>query len=266
DKPMNLLKIGITPSFFQPDIKRKTFGRKTLIYYEKEMAQWILNAGHLPVLIPQPPKSFRLKKLIENLDALIFFGGTDIHPQLYGETPLLKNSEYDPERDALELDIFKNALELQKPILGICRGAQLINVACGGTLYQDIPTQIQGALKHRDAVIYDKLFHHIQLTENAFHLKKIYPGQSQLLVNSVHHQAIKDLGQDLIVEAQCAEDGIIEALRYAKESPFVLGVQWHPEFMQKISQAKAQNSTSTEKVANPQALIQYFLKQVKKES
>ena len=114
-------------------------------------------------------------------------------------------------------------------MLGICRGQQLINVALGGTLYQDTATQKPGALLHQNPAIYDENYHHIDLLAGS-RLAGLYPGVTRAKVNTLHHQAVNRLGEGLVVEAHSAEDGVIEAIR--REGPgYLAGVQWHPEFL-----------------------------------
>jgi putative glutamine amidotransferase len=120
-----------------------------------------------------------------------------------------------------------------KPVLGVCRGLQLLNVAFGGTLYQDIALQQPGALRHRDAKLYDRNFHVVEFVPGT-RLASLYPTSSGAIVNSVHHQGIKDLAPFMRVEARCPNDGLIEAIRYDNErgpvKSYVAAVQWHPEF------------------------------------
>jgi putative glutamine amidotransferase len=118
-------------------------------------------------------------------------------------------------------------------VLGVCRGLQLLNVAFGGTLYQDIATQQPGALRHRDAALYDRNFHAVEFVPGT-RLAALHPGVPLAIVNSVHHQGIKDLAPFMTVEARCPNDGTIEAIRYDNErgpvQSYVAAVQWHPEF------------------------------------
>jgi len=114
-------------------------------------------------------------------------------------------------------------------VFGICRGCQLINVALGGTLYQDIQTQVGGALQHRCDQRYEDNFHAMRLTEGGW-LSRLYPKASVTRINTIHHQAVKTLGRDLVIEAVSDPDGIVEAIRWNGPS-YVAGIQWHPEFM-----------------------------------
>ena len=227
------LKIGISACFFHPDPDRAVFIGKTLQYVEQSMAHWIMSAGALPVMIPSPAgETSRGDVVLDDyarwLDGLVLEGGSDVWPGSYGEEPLQTRWSGDRIRDDYEKALF-SAFEAQgKPVLGVCRGLQLINVALGGTLYQDIGTQRQEALTHRDPSIYDRNFHEVEFVPGT-RLASLYPQTPRAKINSVHHQAIKDLAPGLVVEARCPADTTIEAIR-RPGSPFVAAVQWHPEF------------------------------------
>ena len=171
--------------------------------------------------------SIRLSDYPQYLDGLVLQGGADISPQSYGEQPLKPEWSGDRLRDAYEMELLHEFMEAGRPVLGICRGAQLINVALGGTLYQDIATQYKEPEIHVHED-YDKHAHGITW-EAGGSLAKLYPEQGISKVISIHHQAIKALGKGLRVEARSAEDGLIEAVRL-EGKPYVLGLQWHPEF------------------------------------
>ncbi len=155
-------------------------------------------------------------------------GGADVSPSSYGQQPLRPEWSGDVVRDRYEMELLEGFLAQGKPVLGICRGAQLINVAFGGSLYQDIVTQRADAKAHVDAELYDQ-HHHQIVFEPGSRLAQLYAGHAGGLVTSIHHQAVDRLGGDLQIEARATEDGMVEAIR-ATGSCFVAGVQWHPEF------------------------------------
>jgi putative glutamine amidotransferase len=226
---MSALKIGLSACFFHADPQRAIFKGKTLQYVEQSLAHWLLSEGLKVFMIPSLPEGapISIDTLIEDLDGLVLSGGSDVAPETYGEKPLKPEWKGDAIRDRYEIELVHAFMRHKKPVLGICRGAQLLNVALGGTLYQDIETQVPGALVHRNWEIYDQLFHGLRF-EPGSGLEKLY-GTTERKVNSVHHQAVKTLGNDLAVEAVSPKDGIIEAIRYTGDS-YALAVQWHPEF------------------------------------
>ena len=224
------MKIGLSSCFFHADPKRAIFKGKTLLYFEQSMSHWLMRERALVFLIPAPEQGspVSLHDLVSEMDALVLQGGSDVSPRSYGEKALKPEWEGDYIRDQYEIALTREFMEQEKPVLGICRGAQLLNVAFGGTLYQDIGTQVQGARVHRDWEIYDQNFHNIQMETGSI-LQTLYPTLPTAKVNSIHHQAIKDLGKGLKIEAKSTDDGIVEAIRHTG-SPFVYAVQWHPEF------------------------------------
>jgi len=194
---------------------------------ENDMARWIGKKGVLPVLLPDLEGEL-LTDIIDQMDGIILQGGSDIAPAQYGEDPIGK-WRGDAYRDQYELKILDYAIRKEKPILGICRGFQLMNVYFGGSLYQDIPSQKPGAGAHRSAELYDTINHPINFVPGTL-LGDLYGHVANPKVNTVHHQAVKQLGQDLEVYAH-SDDGFIEAFGYTKAAPGkVMGVQWHPEF------------------------------------
>src|SRR6185503_4795788 len=150
-------------------------------------------------------------------------------PRSYGESPLNPLWAGDEFRDQYEIELFHEFVTQGKPVFGICRGHQVINVALGGSLYQDIATQCPDTGTHRDEHKYDQCFHEVRILPNTW-LARLYPQQQVVRINTIHHQAIKALGEGLVVEAMSEPDGIVEAIRWEGHS-FVVGVQWHPEFM-----------------------------------
>ena len=158
----------------------------------------------------------------------MLMGGSDVCPETYGEKALKPEWNGDRVRDDYEIALLRAFVSGGKPVLGLCRGAQVINVALGGTLYQDIATQVPRALNHRNWAIYEKNCHATSFAPGSG-LAHLYPGIEVTKTNSIHHQAVKDLGRDLTVEAWSEPDRIVEAIRY-KGSGYLFAVQWHPEF------------------------------------
>jgi putative glutamine amidotransferase len=230
---MDRLKIAISACFFHPDPGRKAAPSKTLQFIEQSTAHWVMALGALPVMVPAPAgDTFRGDVVLDHyaqwLDGLVLHGGADVWPGSYGEEPLRPEWSGDRHRDAYEIALVKAFEAAGKPVFGICRGLQLINVAHGGTLYQDIATQKPGALTHRDAAAYDLNFHHVEILPDT-RLAELLPGERRHKINSVHHQGIKDLAPGFAVEALSPDDGVIEAIRH-QGAAWVAAVQWHPEF------------------------------------
>ncbi len=194
------------------------------------MSTWLNEAGFLTYILSIPATSqvSYLEKAVKDLDGLIISGGADVAPEAYNESPIKPEWSGDSKRDRYELEAIRIAFEYDVPILGICRGHQLLNVAFGGTLYQDIPTQIGEQLVHRDAVRYDENQHDIQI-EKSSALFQLY-GTTHGRVNSVHHQSIKDVADGFRVEATSQEDQVVESIFWTRGEAFIRGVQWHPEF------------------------------------
>ena len=184
----------------------------------------VMNAGGIPVMLPLTDREEELEEIAQRFDGFLFTGGPDVEPALYGQQKEDYCGGIDEERDAMEMKIFRLAFELDKPILGICRGIQLMNVALGGTLYQDIPTQAPSEITHR--VLERPLAREVHeiLVEPDCPFGDL---PLTLAVNSRHHQAIDQLAPGLKVRARAA-DGIIEAV-VMPEKPQVRAVQWHPE-------------------------------------
>jgi putative glutamine amidotransferase len=224
------IPIGVSAEFSHADPKRALFKGKTLLYLEESLSHWVAGVEALPFLIPSFPaaRADYAAEVAAHLSGLVLMGGSDVAPETYGEKPLRPEWAGDPIRDAYEIALVKEFRKQKKPILGICRGIQILNVALGGTLYQDITEQVPGAHLHRDWHRYDQNFHPVRL-EPGGQLAALYSGITSAVINSVHHQAVKDLAPGLIVEARSEVEGIVEAVSFPGE-PFLLGIQWHPEF------------------------------------
>ena len=226
-------RIGISVCFFHADAKRPIFTGKTLQYVEQSIVHWVQSAGALALVIPSPDGPTKrgdvtLRDYASMLDGLVLHGGSDVSPSSYGETPLQPEWSGDRVRDDYEIALLRAFVDARKPVLGVCRGLQVINVAYGGTLYQDIATQLPGSQTHRDASLYDQNFHEIEFVPET-RLCSLYPGIKRARVNSVHHQSVKKLADGFIVEAVATDDEMIEAVRW-NGSSYVAAVQWHPEF------------------------------------
>lgn len=188
----------------------------------------ITKAGGTPVVLPIVDDRDVMARFVDVIDGLVLSGGMDVDPTLYGEEPHPKLGKVSPERDFFEINIARAVLDKGKPLLGICRGCQVLNVSLGGTLFQDIHAQSsQPLLQH---VQQAPRYHgsHFAEISNDSKLKAVV-GQERIRVNSFHHQAVKEVGRGLVVSA-VASDGVVEAVE-STEHPFVIGVQWHPEHM-----------------------------------
>ena len=178
--------------------------------------------GGIPLLIPFIESKENIKEIVKKIDGLLLSGGRDIDPVLYGEEPT-KVHGMEPRKDMLEIELTKLVIKSGKPILGICRGAQMLNVACGGTLNQSI----SDGLKHYQEAPKDYPTHEIEIKSGTLLFKLI--GKKHIRVNSFHHQSVKDLAPGFRVSA-LAKDGIIEAIE-SKKHPFALGLQSHIEYL-----------------------------------
>ena len=191
-------------------------------------ARSVALAGGAPVIIPLELGEPAWQSIYDRVDGLLFPGGVDVNPAYYGEERHPRLGKVDDPLDQAELVLARWALEDHFPVLAICRGIQLINVAAGGTLYQDIPTQLPNAFPHAcNAPGYPRDFR--------AHMVHVEPGSRTaeamgtvaVKTNSRHHQAVRDVAQGFVVTAR-APDGVIEGIEH-EEAPFIVGVQWHPE-------------------------------------
>lgn len=212
--------IGLSASFEQPN----------RIFITRHYSDWLLRLGAIPVILPYTTDEQQIISYTTILDGLLLSGGGDIDPTLFGEEPHPNLGSIHPERDKLELILTKEMLKLDRPILAICRGIQLLNVAAGGTMYQDLPAQYKNnpeLIQHQQKAPTSHASHTVDLVPNS--KLSEYLNRTQIKTNSFHHQAVKEPAPDFKVCAM-SKDGVIEAIESVKHR-FVLGVQWHPECM-----------------------------------
>jgi putative glutamine amidotransferase len=212
--------IGITASFEE----------QHKIVITRHYSDWILRVGGLPMIIPYVEDTDVIRGYIDEIDGLLLSGGGDIDPTLFGEEPHPGLGNITPERDKLEVSLSQEMMKRNKPILAICRGAQILNIAAGGTMYQDIHLQFPSEnryqlLQHSQHAPTWHPTHHVEI-EQGSQLHRIL-GMDQCKTNSFHHQAIKDPAPGFSIVGK-SKDRIIEAIE-SKEHYYIIGVQWHPE-------------------------------------
>ena len=218
--------IGITPS---PSLDAQPHGEFRRYVLNEAYASAIAAAGGLPVILP--PHAETVSQLLDLVDGLLLSGGADLDPVLYGESPAHPATYgVDPVRDRFELDLVAAAVEDDVPVFGICRGIQVLNVALGGSLVQDIPSEVESTIAHRQQEVglpADSVGHDVELRDHPV-FASLFDGRT-LGVNSFHHQSINRVASSLVPVAH-ASDGVVEAV-VRPDSRFVLGLQWHPELM-----------------------------------
>jgi putative glutamine amidotransferase len=219
--------IGITPDF-NPGNREDMGGKEPTYFLRARYMQAIQDAGGVPIVLPLVRGLAKQEFLLERLDGLLVTGsGSDLAPELYGERQRFSFRRMSEERAQLELGLSKLAFRHGLPTLGICGGMQSMNVALGGTLIQDIPSQMASKIQHRPTKSATKTAHLIHIQPNSL-LRRI-ARRSSISVNSSHHQSVKSVPSSFQATA-LAPDGVIEAIE-ASTHPFWLGVQWHPEFL-----------------------------------
>ena len=232
-------RIGITCEREERDPAR------SFALVREDYASAVTDFGGIPLLVPALPENGPDPEILESLDGLMVTGsGFDLHPRWFGERPHPKLGPLNNVRFDYEIELLKIALERPIPILAICGGCQAMNVAGGGTLYQDIGSQLPGSLRHKAP---RSIRHGVRITRGS-RLARIFQGLTGR-VNTNHHQAIRDTAPDFSVAAR-ARDGVIEAIE--KNGPsFVVGVQWHPEIMYRKDRDAASLFSAFLRVAKP---------------
>jgi putative glutamine amidotransferase len=199
--------------------------RRDLHTLRQDYVRSVERGGGLPlVLVPGGPGD--VGDILDRIDGLVLSGGSDIDPSLYGEAPHPKLGRVIRERDDFELALCREALRRDRPILAICRGHQVLNVARGGTLVQDIPSVVVAGVDHDARSERWERSHEVRVLQGT-RLREIL-GRETVAVNSFHHQAVDRLGEGLVVSARSSEDRVVEAIEMP-DRRFVVGVQWHPE-------------------------------------
>jgi putative glutamine amidotransferase len=197
-------------------------------YVNQDYIEAVTLAGGIPFIMPVIEGKERIKQQIEQIDGLVLSGGQDVDPLLYGEEPSPLLGDIFPKRDIYEKYLIQYAMEKEKPILAICRGMQILNVACGGTLYQDISLLAGASIKHNQYTNPSLPTHSVILQEGT-RLFQLYGERT--VTNSFHHQAIQQIAPGFQIAA-FAKDGVIEAIEKEGDR-FVVGIQWHAEMMAK---------------------------------
>lgn len=208
--------IGVTPALEKDE---------TTYMVHRAHGDAIVNAGGAPLILPYG-FGVQIKQLAQTIDGLYLTGGDDIDPHYFKEEPQQHLGKVDPLRDRFEIELVQEIMSLEKPILGVCRGSQIMNVALGGTMYQDLVAEKNCTLiQHKQNRLLHYSSHFVEVKESSLLYDIVQ--KKRIKVNSNHHQANNQLGKDLQVAA-LSEDGVIEAIEL-RGKPFMLGVQWHPE-------------------------------------
>jgi putative glutamine amidotransferase len=226
--------IAITADFSGPEQAGLKTDQEPTFSLASRYCDAIQNAGGLPIIIPHSQSRTQIHHIMQRVDGLLISGGGfDIDPSYYGEQPITQLGKIKAQRTFTEMESIALGLQRDLPMLGICGGAQAINVALGGSLYQDIATQLPKAREHQQRARNHSDGHAVKLLPGTL-LQKIF-NRGTMKVNTTHHQAIRDPGKGLVINAT-ASDGIVEGIESTKHS-FVLGVQWHPEVLAQRSPA-----------------------------
>jgi putative glutamine amidotransferase len=230
---VNSPKIGVMAALREETASSRQNPLERFVRTDLDYVKGVAEAGGIPVVLPPSVSLRAAEALLDGLDGLLLSGGPDLDPGYYGEEPIPELGATIPEWDALEMALLRLALQRGMPIFGICRGMQILNVALGGTLYQDVPSQLGAeVINHRQVTPKCQSTHEVEVLDGSY-LAKITDRQT-VEVNSYHHQGIKCLANPVMVAARSA-DGVIEALESRDFSErWLVGVQWHPEGMRDI--------------------------------
>ena len=216
--------------------KRPIIGITAVASFDEKMhsqrvtyAQAVWDAGGEAILLPCNMDKSNCRQIVNMLDGLLAPGGHDMDPQIYGEEKQVFCGKYIRYEDEYDMELIKEAVAQKKPVLAICRGMQVVNALYGGTLYQDIPSQYSKEIVHTRTGI-EENFHTVNIEKDSY-LAKVLGVTEEVLVNTSHHQAVKDVAKGFKVTAK-APDGIVEAME--NEDAFILCVQWHPERLQNM--------------------------------
>jgi putative glutamine amidotransferase len=219
--------IGVTPDFNAGD-RKEWGGREPTYFLRARYVRAIEDLGGIPIVLPLVADVGARRHLLTHINGLLLTGsGPDLAPEFYGERQRYKFQVMSQRRATFELEMAQLAKAAELPLLGICGGMQALNVALGGSLYQDIASQQARSLPHRQAAPATRLSHTVKIASKSLLRRIVKTGTMR--VNSSHHQSVKDVAPSLQASA-LAPDGIIEAIE-SSSHPFLLGIQWHPEFL-----------------------------------
>jgi putative glutamine amidotransferase len=220
-KPRSACTVAVTASI-RPD------GDTSRVRLTAAYVTALERAGLVPLIVPPLSDADAAASVLDSVAGLVLTGGEDVDPARYGETRHEKVRSVNPARDATEAVLVEEARARGMPVLAICRGIQILNVALGGTLVQDIPSQCETTIDHDDAGARTSRTHDVEIESGSLIAKAV--GAERVAVNSFHHQSVKQVAEGMRVTAR-SPDGVIEGIESTDEDWWVMGVQWHPEEM-----------------------------------